>query len=81
MYYYKASGKRGQLQRSCDEALCFGLIDGVRLAIDEETFKQRFTPRTKKVSGAVNIKRIAELTAEGRMHASGISVSKSRSQT
>ncbi len=80
VYYKKASGKPSVgYKEAVDEALCFGWIDGVRLAIDEETFKQRFTPRTKKsIWSQVNIKRIAELTAEGRMHASGISVFQNR---
>jgi len=57
---------------SVDEALCFGWIDGVRHRINDEAYRIRFTPR--KPSGIwsqVNIKRFAELKAEGRTTASG----------
>jgi uncharacterized protein YdeI (YjbR/CyaY-like superfamily) len=56
-----------------DEALCFGWIDGVRRTGDEDTFTVRFTPRRAKSTwSAVNIKRVKELEAEGRMHESGL---------
>ena len=63
-----------------DEALCFGWIDGVRRGGDEDTFTIRFTPRTPKSTwSAVNIKRVAELEAAGRMHESGLAAFKRRS--
>lgn len=51
-----------------DEALCFGWIDGVRRRVDHEAYEIRFTPR-KPVSkwSAVNLKRYAELDAQGRI--------------
>ena len=57
---------------SVDEALCFGWIDGVRHRIDAAAYRIRFTPR--KASGIwsqVNIRRFAELKAEGRMTPAG----------
>jgi uncharacterized protein YdeI (YjbR/CyaY-like superfamily) len=55
-----------------DEALCFGWIDGVRRTGDEDTHTIRFTPRREKsIWSAVNIKRVNELEAAGRMHDSG----------
>jgi uncharacterized protein YdeI (YjbR/CyaY-like superfamily) len=59
-------------QEALDEALCFGWIDGVRRGGDA-TWQIRFTPRrAKSIWSAVNIKRIEELKAEGRMQPSGL---------
>ncbi|HEX3367773.1 YdeI/OmpD-associated family protein [Phenylobacterium sp.] len=58
--------------QSVDEALCFGWIDGVRHRIDDEAYRIRFTPR--KAGGIwsqVNLKRFAELEAEGRIAPAG----------
>lgn len=58
--------------QSVDEALCFGWIDGVRHRIDEAAYRIRFTPR--KPGGTwsqVNLKRFAELKAEGRIAPAG----------
>jgi len=60
-------------REALDEALCFGWIDGVRRALDEVSFTQRFTPRKPKSNwSTVNIKRFKELRAEGRVHAAGL---------
>ena len=57
---------------SVDEALCVGWIDGVRTRIDDERYKIRFTPRKASSHwSTVNIKRMAELEAAGRVQASG----------
>lgn len=58
---------------SVDEALCVGWIDGRRTGIDEHRYMIRFTPR-KRTShwSAVNIRRVGELTAEGRMQPAGL---------
>jgi len=59
-------------REALDEALCFGWIDGVRRALDDESFSTRFTPRKPKSKwSAVNIERARELQAEGRMHPAG----------
>jgi uncharacterized protein YdeI (YjbR/CyaY-like superfamily) len=58
--------------QSVDEALSFGWIDGVRHRIDDEAYRIRFTPR--KAGGIwsqVNLKRFAELDAEGRIAPGG----------
>jgi uncharacterized protein YdeI (YjbR/CyaY-like superfamily) len=59
--------------QAVDEALCFGWIDGVRTSIDDNHYKIRFSPR-KPISNwsAVNIKRMPELEAEGRMTTAGL---------
>jgi uncharacterized protein YdeI (YjbR/CyaY-like superfamily) len=58
---------------SVDEALCVGWIDGIRKRLDEVSYVIRFTPR-KPVStwSVINIKRVAELTATGRMQPHGV---------
>ena len=58
--------------QSVDEALAFGWIDGVRHRIDDAAYRIRFTPRKPGgIWSAVNIKRFAELTAEGRITPAG----------
>jgi uncharacterized protein YdeI (YjbR/CyaY-like superfamily) len=73
-FYKKGTGKKSiTFREALDEALCFGWIDGVRHSIDEERYVNRFTPRTpKSYWSAVNIARVRELTAEGRMHPAGL---------
>jgi uncharacterized protein YdeI (YjbR/CyaY-like superfamily) len=58
---------------SVDEALAFGWIDGVRHRIDDEAYRIRFTPRKPGgIWSAVNIKRFAELRADGRIAPAGL---------
>jgi uncharacterized protein YdeI (YjbR/CyaY-like superfamily) len=55
-----------------DEALCFGWIDGIRRSIDSMSYKNRLTPRRKGSNwSAINIRRVGELEADGRMRAAG----------
>lgn len=73
-YYKISSGKTSMTwSESVDQALCFGWIDGVRRSIDEESYCIRFTPRKPNSNwSAVNIKKVAELTAQGLMRPAGI---------
>jgi uncharacterized protein YdeI (YjbR/CyaY-like superfamily) len=73
-FYKKATGKPSiDWKQSVDEALCFGWIDGVRKSLGYEAYTIRFTPRrSTSIWSAANIKRIAELTELGLMHASGL---------
>ena len=73
-YYKKGSGKPSLTwPESVDEALCFGWIDGVRKTIDDTSYKIRFTPRKPRSTwSAVNLKRVAELIEQGRMHPAGL---------
>jgi uncharacterized protein YdeI (YjbR/CyaY-like superfamily) len=51
-----------------DVALCWGWIDGIRKSFDEQSFLQRYTPRTKKsIWSQVNQDNVARLVAAGRM--------------
>ncbi|MDX6648632.1 MAG: hypothetical protein QOJ97_583 [Solirubrobacteraceae bacterium] len=59
--------------QSVDEALCFGWIDGVRRRVDAERYSIRFTPRrARSIWSAVNVARVADLTAQGRMRPAGL---------
>jgi uncharacterized protein YdeI (YjbR/CyaY-like superfamily) len=73
-YYKKASGRPSLTwPESVDEALCFGWIDGLRKRIDAERYRIRFTPRKPASNwSAVNVQRVAELTAQGRMRPAGL---------
>lgn len=58
---------------SVDEALCFGWIDGIRRRIDEHTYSIRFTPRKpSSIWSAVNIAKVEQLQAAGRMTPAGL---------
>ena len=73
-FYKKGSGRPSiTWPESVDEALCFGWIDGIRRSIDAESYSIRFTPRrARSIWSNVNTKRVAELTKQGRMHATGL---------
>ena len=71
--FHKASSDEKGItyKEALDEALCFGWIDAVRKGGDT-TWSIRFTPRKpKSIWSAVNIKRIEELKAAGKVHAAG----------
>jgi uncharacterized protein YdeI (YjbR/CyaY-like superfamily) len=74
---------RGMTYRQAlDEALCLGWIDGVRRSLDEASFSVRFTPRTPKSAwSAVNVARVGQLRAEGRMHPAGLAAFDARVET
>jgi uncharacterized protein YdeI (YjbR/CyaY-like superfamily) len=60
-------------QEALDEALAFGWIDGIRRRIDEVSYSIRFTPRrARSIWSNVNIKRVGELIAAGRMAPAGV---------
>ncbi|MBC9930936.1 YdeI/OmpD-associated family protein [Chitinophaga qingshengii] len=73
-FYKVGSGKKSMSwSESVDEAICYGWIDGVRKTIDEESYTIRFTPRKhKSIWSAVNVKKVEDLTREGRMMPAGI---------
>jgi uncharacterized protein YdeI (YjbR/CyaY-like superfamily) len=66
--------ERGVTYREAlDEALCFGWIDGVRRAFDDDSFTQRFSPRRARSKwSAVNRRRMRELQAAGLLAAPGL---------
>ena len=72
-YYKKASGKPSMTwPESVDEALCYGWIDGIRKSVGDDSYTIRFTPRRpRSVWSAVNVRRVEEMTREGRMRPAG----------
>jgi uncharacterized protein YdeI (YjbR/CyaY-like superfamily) len=62
-----------------DQALCFGWIDGVRRAIDEHSFSNRFTPRRPHGNWSdVNIAKVEALKAAGLMYPAGLAAYENR---
>ncbi|MGW5615244.1 YdeI/OmpD-associated family protein [Streptomyces sp. NPDC003877] len=56
-----------------DVALCHGWITGQRKGLDASRYLQRITPRRPgSLWSAVNVRRVGELTAEGRMRPGGL---------
>ena len=72
-YYKKGVAKSAMTYaEGVEEALCYGWIDGITYRIDDELTATRFTPRRATSSwSAVNIAKMAELAAAGRLHAAG----------
>jgi uncharacterized protein YdeI (YjbR/CyaY-like superfamily) len=58
--------------QALDVALCWGWIDGIRKAFDEQSFLQRYTPRRPRSAWSqINREHVARLSAAGRMTAHG----------
>lgn len=56
-----------------DVGLCFGWISGKRLALDETYYLQKYVPRRRRSAwSALNVRKVAELTARGRMRPAGV---------
>jgi uncharacterized protein YdeI (YjbR/CyaY-like superfamily) len=72
-FWKKDTGKDSvTYQEALDEALAYGWIDGIRRSLGAEAYTIRYTPRKKtSIWSQVNIRRIAELDAAGRMHPAG----------
>ncbi len=73
-FYKKGSGRPTiTWPESVDEALCFGWIDGVRNRIDQHSYKIRFSPRRpSSIWSAINVEKVRNLQAAGRMTAAGL---------
>ena len=71
--YKKGSGRPTVTgAQALDVALCWGWIDGIRKAFDDESFLQRYTPRrTRSIWSQINREHVARLTAAGRMQPPG----------
>ncbi len=79
--YFRISTGRASLtwSASVDAALCFGWIDGIRKAIDKQSYKIRFTPRkVNSVWSAVNVKKVKALIQLGKMRPEGMHVFNNR---
>jgi uncharacterized protein YdeI (YjbR/CyaY-like superfamily) len=79
-FHKKGSGRASiTWPESVDEALAVGWIDGIRKSIDAESYMIRFTPRKPGSTwSAVNIRRVAVLTEEGRMRPAGVTAFEAR---
>lgn len=63
------------------EALCWGWIDSVAQRIDEDSRRQRWTPRKRTSNWSkVNLDLVERLRAEGRMQPSGLAIWEQRRQ-
>jgi len=70
LIYFKKHTKRESLSYNdaVEEALCFGWIDSVVKSIDNETYKQKYTPRRKNsIWSNVNKARVEKMINEGKM--------------
>ncbi len=78
--YRKGRGRSGvDWSQAVDEALCVGWIDSIAKGIDDVSRAQRFTPRRKGSNwSAINVAKVAELTALGRMRPAGIAAFEAR---
>jgi len=73
LYKVHARERGVTYREALDEALCFGWIDGVRRALDDYSFTQRFTPRRSGSKwSVVNRRRMRELQAAGLVAAPGL---------
>lgn len=62
------------------QALCFGWIDSVAQRIDDDSVRQRWTPRkSSSVWSTVNIAHVERLVAEGQMRPAGLAAYEKRS--
>jgi uncharacterized protein YdeI (YjbR/CyaY-like superfamily) len=60
-------------KEAIDVVLCWGWIDAVRKSHDEESFLQRYTPRSKKsIWSKINVDNVARLVSEKRMTEHGL---------
>ena len=71
-YHKKASGRRSLTwSEVVDEALCFGWIDGKVQRIDEHHLRHGSPTRPNSNWSAVNVAKVAELRAQGRLTPAG----------
>ena len=71
--YKKGSGKPTVTNaQALDVVLCWGWIDGIRKALDHESFLQRYSPRrSRSMWSQINRDHVARLTATRRMKPPG----------
>jgi len=81
-YFKKDSGRTSiTYSESVDQAICFGWIDGVRVSIDDLSYRIRFTPRKpRSIWSTINIAKANALTRQGLMHPAGRKVFTARTE-
>lgn len=72
--FKKHAGSRGlTYAQALSEALCYGWIDSVVQRIDDDSVRQRWTPRKPtSIWSNVNVALVEKLQAEGRMMPAGL---------
>jgi uncharacterized protein YdeI (YjbR/CyaY-like superfamily) len=67
--FKKGSGRPSiTIAEALDVVLCWGWIDGIRKALDEHSYLQRYTPRrAKSIWSQINREHVARLRKAGRM--------------
>jgi uncharacterized protein YdeI (YjbR/CyaY-like superfamily) len=73
--YWKKHTRKPSLtwSQAVDQALCFGWIDGRLNRIDDESHRQRFTPRKPGSNWSkINIQKVQDLTEAGLMRPAGV---------
>lgn len=75
LIYYKKHVKKSSVSydEAVREALCFGWIDSIVKRIDDERYKQKYTPRKPRSNWSEsNKKRVKELIEQGLMMPAGL---------
>jgi uncharacterized protein YdeI (YjbR/CyaY-like superfamily) len=74
IFYKKHTGKPSlPYDHAVEEALCYGWIDSIIRRIDEERYRQKFTPRKMRSSWSVaNVMRVEALVKQGKMTPKGL---------
>ncbi len=69
IYYKKHTGKpRVSYDDAVEEAICFGWIDSTIQRMDDERYRQKFTPRNRESKwSAHNVRRANKMIREGKM--------------
>ncbi len=72
--YKKGAWRTGlRYPEALEEALCFGWIDGQLKAVDENRYRQRWTPRRRNSNWSeVNKRKASRLIDDGRMAEPGL---------
>jgi uncharacterized protein YdeI (YjbR/CyaY-like superfamily) len=60
-------------KQAIDVVLCWGWIDGLRKGLDDRSYLQRYTPRSRKsIWSKINVDNVARLIKQGRMTQHGL---------
>ena len=74
-----AAGRGLTYREALDEALCYGWIDSIVQRIDEDTVRQRWTPRKRtSIWSNTNVATVERLIAAGRMQPAGLAAFQAR---
>ena len=73
LFKVHASDRGLTYAQALDEALCFGWIDGVAHRLDEDSYRQRFTPRRPRSTWSRrNVEHVERLIKARRMAPPGL---------